>query len=522
MAQDQERERKRSDQISVTMQSTESDKSSDPAFLASGGRSPPPFDPTLGVFGSKYRLESCTPSRRPSSCSLVKQAKEAKGQANRGTEYADLSSVFQPMETSVSRSSSSASRKTVKSTRSGLLKLNKAETKHGLKIRPFVKSKVTFSDDTKSEFERKDVQSLFHLDPLLGRDRVSPLDLTLSSPELSQADLLNQYRDEGRAGAEAVPRRSSAHVTPIRETATVIDTSKAVVSPAMIKIVSPVVLVDPRSGIRRTSCNDVNPTKVETSVDDLEQGQVWLRHQSLPNIQEIGEESPTSPGPESSGDFALIRNASKRAKSDGAGERCIGRLLSRQSEVEEDVLDTGQGSRLEAGGEEEVKDDGSTGREGDLGEAGSEAHLSGLSTKYSKAKKRTLAKTNNNNNCPTSKQSSTESDSSSYATACSVFSPISEEAVKNDDQTCSNNINKLSFNSTDSSLSSFSSAHQDQELTMEPGSSNNSITNANNSNTLTPATTTTTIDHPLPRIVVLQTSPAASQIDILESDDVTS
>lgn len=533
------------------------DKSSDP-LLAFAGHTPRPditFDPTLGVFSNKNRLESFPPSRRPSASSLNKQSKEIKGQTARSPlpEISPVTGDPRLTEVSVARSASSASRKTSKAGRSGLLKLGKGEP--GLRIRPFVKSKVTFSDDTKSEFSTKDSASLYHLDPRFQPDPINgQIDLTLSTPELSQRangkNSCDSYLDKRLSDCSS-SRPMAILTKPVMEKATLVDTSHVIMSQATVCAGVPP-LIGSNSGIsasarsgRRISCDDVN--KNGYSRQDSEETQVWLRHQSLPNIQEITEEGATSPGPDcGEREFGLARGPSKRHK-DSKGERVLGKTLSRQSEVEEDIEQTSENAGSGVS-DNKSKDNLSSAKlsyqtgesstdpvsncskrtqskEGGNGNGSGE--ISKIQTSVGcgssdlvssrRPRKRAAIRPSNSNS---SKQSSTESESGSYATACSLFTPISEEEAARQKLSNNNGANKLSFHSTDSSLSSFSSAkdqEQDTDMLMPISPSNSfSMTNRMSSDS---AIYGSHLDQNLPEIVILPTSPAESTIDILKADE---
>ncbi|XP_015785257.1 uncharacterized protein LOC107362670 isoform X2 [Tetranychus urticae] len=547
--------RKRSDPLSVLLVSSGSeDKSSDP-LLAFAGHTPRPditFDPTLGVFSNKNRLESAPPSRRPSASSLVKQSKEIKVQAARPPlpEITPAMLDSRLTEVSVARSASSASRKISKSGRSGLLKMGKGEP--GLRIRPFVKSKVTFSEDTKAEFSTKDSASLYHLDPRFQPDPMNgQIDLTLSTPELSQRSTDNTscggYLDKRLSDCSSSrPVAMLAH--PVMQKATLVDTSHVVMSQATVCAGAPPLIGSASGsstsirGVRRISCDDVN--KNGYTRPDTEETQVWLRHQSLPNIQEITEEGATSPGPDcGEREFGLVRGPSKRHK-ETTGERVLGKMLSRQSEVEEDIDQPPENTgteisdinskdeslvRLSYRADEFSPDPASNyskstpPKEGG-GNGSSESckiqtnvGCGGNDIANSRRpRKRAAIRPSNSNS---SKQSSTESESGSYATACSLFTPISEEEAARQ-KLDNNGANKLSFHSTDSSISSFSSAKdqdQDTDMLMPISPSNSfSMTNRMSSDS---AIYGSHLDQNLPEIVILPTSPAESTIDIVRANE---
>lgn len=489
------------------------------------------FDATMGTTSSKSRAQTSLPIRRPSSSSLLRQyisSKEVKsGSATASppvtrTLHTTGSEPSSPQMTgydiSISRSSSSASRKTVKSAKPGLLKLTKGESR--LKIKPFVKSRVTFSDDTKSEYNKKHLTGYYRY---INIDQATrPADLTLSSPELSETDLINAFASKNR---KIVSRRASALASPTLESATIDDTTRPVLNQAFIHQIPS---SSHQSAHRRTSYDQMNEVYSETSTVSS-QSDFWLRHQSLPNIQEIVEESPhQSPtSTEGGADFSLFRIGSRKNRpptatdaasgSKGGGGSCdfpkssakkvdenvtgsdsvfcgatVGRLLaagehqkvhlSRQSEIEEDIcidsetgphsIASGSGQRPLTASERRDRFSKDSGDSGNSMTTGNGSHQSLSLSKCSLGRpgkgKRSVGK----GNSVTSKQSSTDSESGSYATACSVFVPISEEDVKN-----LLRGNKLSMNSTDSSISSFSSA-KDQQFIFDSGNNSAYLSSA--------------------------------------------
>lgn len=454
------------------------------------------FDPTLGIFTNRYRVDNSSPARRSSNASLFRHCvgKDVKESPDRNV-ITSAPSNYRRFETAtviesstshqvnyevgVTRSSSSASTSARKS-KPGLLKgLSKADP--GLRIRPFVKSRVTFSDDTKSEL--KDTCGYYRYIRLNQPEALT--DLTLSSPELSEADLISAYSLRGRNDPS---RRASTLVPPVVDRAILVDTSKPITSQTLVKQLPSPVVVHPSTSQRRTSCDQVNEAYSPDVMSFTgSASEFWLRHQSLPNIQEIVEESPhQSPtSTEGGADFGLLRMGSRKSRNFDAdkSDNCKGdqrssmqrasrpmdvesghgvKQLSRQSEFDEDCpIELGSSGPLTA---DERRNQYSKDSAGSSNSAtAGDSHQNLFMIKYASGRSINSVKTgkqrsgNRGNN---SKQSSTDSESGSYATACSVFVPICEETGKNiADLT---NFAKLSFNSTDSSISSFSSAKDQQ------------------------------------------------------------
>ncbi|XP_074594690.1 uncharacterized protein LOC141850059 isoform X2 [Brevipalpus obovatus] len=454
------------------------------------------FDPTMGIFTNRYRVENTSPARRSSNASLFRHCvgKDVKGSPDRSVSTTSPPSNYGRFETAtviesstshqinyeigVTRSSSSAS--TSRKSKPGLLKgLSKADPR--LKIRPFVKSRVTFSDDTKSEL--KDTCGYYRYIRFNQPDTLN--DLTLSSPELSEADLISAYSLRGRNDPS---RRASTLVPPVTDKAILVDTSKPLTSQTLVKQLPTPVVIHPSTSQRRTSYDQVNESySPDVMIPASCSSEFWLRHQSLPNIQEIVEESPhQSPtSTEGGADFGLLRMGSRKSrnfdaiKSDNSkGDQGSGmqraprpldiesghgvKQLSRQSEFDEDCpIDMGSSGPLTA---DERRNQYSKDSAGSSNSAtAGDSHQNLFMIKYASGRSINSGKTskqrpgNRGNN---SKQSSTDSESGSYATACSVFVPICEERSKNVANLT--NFAKLSFNSTDSSISSFSSAKDQQ------------------------------------------------------------
>lgn len=244
---------------------------------------------------------------------------------------------------SISRSSSIASktlfRPMPRMPRAAIIKLRKADPK--LTIRPF-RSRVTFSEDTKGAPKPRSSggvivdrtagvssspQSIYHVPmakPSRGM-RQEGLDLTISSPELSEADLLSAYiehRDNsmrGTAGSswsstlvvpplsplksKAFPLTSSqgdrssfeSHDATAATSASTSNTSNSNVSNTLSKTSSPL-------GTRKASLGSEDVHAPLYPADLINAiglpSEYWLRHQSLPNIQEICEDvSSTASGP---------------------------------------------------------------------------------------------------------------------------------------------------------------------------------------------------------------------------------
>lgn len=284
------------------------------------------FDPTLGFFSSMFPSRDSS-VRKSSSASIAKEASSA---------------LHSP---SVSRSSSNASKTLPRSMprmpRAAIIKLRKADPK--LTIRPF-RSRVTFSEDTKGMPKPRtsggvvvdrtagvssSPQSIYHVPmakPSRGM-RQEGLDLTISSPELSEADLLSAYIEQRDSSLRAAgstwstsllvpplsPHKSkapplAAAAAPCEQSsfdsqdtmtgATGASTTHAASSSAtsgMSKAPSPL-------GPRKASLGSEDVHAPLYPADLINAiglpSEYWLRHQSLPNIQEICEDvSSTASGP---------------------------------------------------------------------------------------------------------------------------------------------------------------------------------------------------------------------------------
>lgn len=192
----------------------------------------------------------------------------------------------------ISRTSSNASKHpTIAVSRlpkNAILKLRKADPK--LTIRPF-RSKVTFSEDTKEYSGDAPPKSMYHVPiakPSRGM-RSDGVDLTISSPELSEADLLTAYIEHRDSNRQQVPSPLSKTAPPV--------------SPVPHRSV-PAIVTRPsnQEEKRKASLVEESGTQPTSFPTDLINAiglpsEYWLRHQSLPNIQELGEEESTAGSP---------------------------------------------------------------------------------------------------------------------------------------------------------------------------------------------------------------------------------
>lgn len=236
------------------------------------------FDPTLGFFTSMFPKDGITSTiRKLSGASATRDnsptvsRSSSASRVSRGHPKIDVDNL----------------------PKNAILKLRKADPK--LTIRPF-RSRVTFSEDTKGTGDLPP-KSMYHVPiakPSRGM-RSEGLDLTISSPELSEADLLTAY----------IEHRDSTR-TPAASPLSKIPPPPSPVAPRSVQLIpsSSTIARTPEEKRKASLIEGSDPTGNQQAVFPTDlinaiglPSEYWLRHQSLPNIQEIGEEeaagSPT-------------------------------------------------------------------------------------------------------------------------------------------------------------------------------------------------------------------------------------
>ena len=422
-----------------------------------------PFDPTLGFFSSKLGVDP-NASRKASSASMSK----------------DIRGVS-PI--SVSRSSSSASKKNIaKMPKSAILKFRKADPK--LTIRPF-RSRVTFSEDTK---ETQLPRNMYHVEiakPSRGM-RMEGVDLTISSPELSEADLLTAYIEH----RDTISNRSPTSPTS--------KNSSFLSQLPSHKPLTPVLEETRHQSIGEDANSPVFPIDLITAIGLPHE--YWLRHQSLPNIQEIMEEETSSPTNRSPGfRYSLRRRNSDKSSQDR--KLSIKRQSAEdKSSPPKDVPGVPEELKRRDSAEEKRKKFSAMADSSGSNSVGSTSSSAKKHKRKLQAQGPVPAKEKETIASPARslKQSSTDSDSGSYVTARSCVIQISAEDANGDESSVSNRNTislaefKKSSQSTSSSVASYASARD----LFGRASLDSSI-----------------VDN-IPMIVVVQTSPATSEVNI--------
>jgi len=324
----------------------------------------------------------------------------------------------------LSRSASSSSRKNLKLPKPVLLKLNKADPK--LKIRPYIKSKVTFSDQTESKEEPKNSQSMYQLNEIAASQMSSYVRSTsnLSEPLYVHIDDIDDnHQDETQISNDYqnlkhIPDTSRLHPMHFARDMSIKNSHSHEIS------------------IRRQSYAGNDECIEDNSIGgtlDTEKNEYWLRHQSLPNIQEKMEEDQSS----------LSKQEEVQMLSKDEGRCSSSALSSRKTSANEKQKQLSRQFEISESNAEEKRY---------LFSKASESDSDSFHDSLNMGKVILSKKANKLFN--SSKQSSSESESGSYVTVCSVFPQLAE-----DDK--DKNINKLSSNSS-SSLSSFFSAKESQ------------------------------------------------------------
>ena len=517
-----------------------------PLSPASGTEHTPPalspFDPTLGVFGQKLTAEASPGHvRRTSGASVAS--------GGRGTS---------PAPGTVSRSSSAAS--TAKknlhihmpAAKSAMNKFRKADPK--LTIRPF-RSRVTFSDETKQQSYTFGAQTpgigmapqiamtpggidhsssgvmtsrpLYHVPiakPSRGMRSEGP-DLTISSPELSEADLLAAYiehRDCNKSPTSPSARSSTVKFPEI---------PKASGSPGH------------KAHLEETKHESIEehqatvptifPTDLIAAIGLP--SEYWLRHQSLPNIQEIGEESSVSNSPTGrTTPRTSFRYSVRRQNSDRSSKE---RQLSIRRQQAEDKTsppkETSESALVRKESDANEKRKKFSGSDSRHGSSGASASVTSTATiggptvppTQRRYRKRTAGKPSSITSSTGSashlksslKQSSTESDSGSYVTARSCVIQISQE-----DDDSNNNVNHEETRPSGPVESSRSTGFNLAEFKKSSHSTSSSVASYSSARDMFGRTS---LDNPIldnltsiPTIVVVQTvTPSSSDANINRS-----
>ena len=332
-------------------------------------------------------------------------------------------------------------------------------------------------------------------------------DLTISSPELSEADLLTAYIEH----RENMTNRSPT--SPTSKNASFLSQIPS------HKPLTPVLEETRHQSIGDDANTPVFPIDLITAIGLPHE--YWLRHQSLPNIQEIGDEgssissSPTAVANRSPGfRYSLRRRNSDKSLQD--------RKLSIKRQKAEDKSSPpkdGHGTpdelkRRDSAEEKRKKFSGTVESSGStsVGSTSSSAkrhskkefqaqHSLPTSSSTSDQTKGETATITSPSRCL--KQSSTDSESGSYVTARSCVIQISTESANgggvDGDEASSSNRNTISLaefkkssQSTSSSVASYASA---RDLFGRSSLDNSIVEN-------------------IPMIVVVQTSPATSEVNI--------
>lgn len=409
----------------------------------------PTFDPTLGIFVTKFAKEGLVPSRRASGSSITKVPSELRLHGERIDGRASS-----PTGATVNRTASSGTKKTPLKAgirNQGLFKIRNTDPQ--LKIRPF-RAKVTFKDETAKKETDNEVQSLFHLRLAPSPRMLSGHDLTLSEGNLVLA------------GIEEGPIETRLRLGSTGQA----DLPTQRLSPALAKRYQNHLFQRPGNvpdQHRKMSLDQSTNTPTSSEPKTVEdRPDIWLHHQSLPNIQEYGEDGAVitvisgSPTTKSASD--KTRYFLRRLTSDKSGDRSK-YLQKRQKQHKPDSMEKQEST------DKETEDGGEHGS--------AEEKRRKFSIKERRFKKKTPPKPVIKNNKP---QSSTESESA-YQASQSVFIQICEE---DEDK-------KKDRHSTSSSVASYTSA---KDVFGRPS-----------------------IDNSIPTIVVMPTTPTSSEINILDN-----
>lgn len=337
--------------------------------------------------------------------------------------------------------------------------------------------------------------------------RQDGVDLTISSPELSEADLLTAYIEH---------RDTMSNRSPTSPTS---KNSSFLSQLPSHKPMAPVLEETRHQSIGDETNSPVFPVDLITAIGLPHE--YWLRHQSLPNIQEIGEEesSPTNRSPG-------FRYSLRRRNSDKTSQE---RKLSIKRQKAEDKSsppkDSVPGSPCEELKRRDSADEKRKKFSGMMESSGSTSHGSTSSSTAAAKKHKKKIQAQQQKQLPTMdtkgggaitspsksiKQSSTDSENSgSYVTARSCVIQISADDPPSTSSTSANGTGdagdgvgarntislaefKKSSQSTSSSVASYASARD----LFGRASLDNSI-----------------VDN-IPMIVVVQTSPATSELNV--------